>query len=114
MKNKKNSERKQDRDRKLRETESQSHKGSEREGRKKEGRRKKARVEEREGGRVREREKEKEKKERKNCQGEKALTMELQGFVCLRQENQVVNGENFFTGGKLLVDSENYIVLIKH
>lgn len=92
------------------ERKSQRQKGSEREGRKKEGRRKKAREEEREGGRVREREKEKEF----FCQGEKALTMELQGFVCLWQENLVVNGENFFTGGKLLVDSENYTVLIKH
>lgn len=42
------------------------------------------------------------------------MTIELEGFVCLWQENLVVNGEDFFTGGKLLVDSENYTVLIKH
>lgn len=42
------------------------------------------------------------------------MTIELEGFVCPWQENLVVNGEDFFTGGKLLVDSENYAVLIKH
>lgn len=48
----------------------------------------------------------KREKKKENCQGEKALTIELEGFVCLWQENLGVNGEDFFTGGKLLVDSE--------
>lgn len=45
---------------------------------------------------------------------EKALTTKLQGLVCLWKEYIIVNKESFSTGGKLLVDSENHTVLIKH